>query len=57
MAKKGNREVVAMMCSACKNRNYITTRNKINIEGKLEIKKFCKNCKKVMLHKEVAKLK
>jgi large subunit ribosomal protein L33 len=57
MAKKGNREVVAMVCEVCKNQNYITTRNKINIEGKLMLKKFCKNCKKVTNHKESIKLK
>lgn len=57
MAKKGNREVVTLVCSVCKNQNYITTRNKVNLEGKLVIKKFCKNCKKMTEHKESAKLK
>jgi len=57
MAKKGAREFVALICSVCKNQNYITERNKINMEGKLEIKKYCKFCKKHQLHKESAKLK
>ncbi len=57
MAKKGSREIVAMVCSECKSQNYVTTRNKINMEGKLALKKFCKRCKKYSLHKESSKLK
>jgi len=57
MAKKGARELVALICSVCKSQNYITERNKINMEGKLEIKKYCKTCRKYQLHKETAKLK
>ena len=57
MAKKGARELVGMICSVCKSQNYITERNKINMEGKLTINKFCKNCKKYTPHKESTKLK
>jgi len=58
MAKKGAREIVAMVCSVCKSQNYVTMRNKINMEGKkLELKKFCSNCKKNQIHKETANLK
>ena len=57
MAKKGARELVAMICKECKSQNYVTERNKINMEKKLEIKKWCKNCKKQTLHKESTKLK
>lgn len=57
MAKKGAREIVAMVCSVCKHQNYVTMRNKVNMEKKLELKKFCKHCKKYQLHKETSKLK
>jgi large subunit ribosomal protein L33 len=63
MAKKGAREIVAMVCTVCKSQNYVTERNKINLQNsakkvtKLELKKFCKNCRKITLHKETAKLK
>ncbi|MBI2066266.1 50S ribosomal protein L33 [Candidatus Woesebacteria bacterium] len=57
MAKKGARELVALVCSVCKSQNYITERNKINMEGRLEIKKYCKVCRKVQSHKESSKLK
>jgi large subunit ribosomal protein L33 len=61
MAKKGAREIVAMICAACKSQNYITERNKVNMDtkgkGKLQLKKYCSKCKKVQLHKETSKLK
>jgi large subunit ribosomal protein L33 len=54
MAKKksGNVEKVALLCSECKRKNYTTFRNKKNMQGKLEIKKYCKWEKKHTLHKE-----
>ncbi len=61
MAKKGARELVALVCSVCKNQNYTTDRNKVNMDtkgkGKLALKKYCKFCKKVQIHKESSKLK
>jgi large subunit ribosomal protein L33 len=62
MAKKGAREIVGMLCSECKNFNYVTMRNKINMElsskgARLQLKKYCKHCKKKTLHKETTKLK
>lgn len=62
MAAAG-REIVALVCTVCKSQNYITTRNKVNIQtktggsGKLVVKKYCKKCKKKTEHKETAKLK
>jgi len=61
MAKKGARELVAMICSVCKSQNYVTERNKVNMDtkgkGKLQVKKWCKKCKQQRLHKETSKLK
>lgn len=57
MAKKGAREIVALVCEVCKSQNYVTTRNKVNMEEKLVIKKHCKVCKKHTSHKESSKLK
>jgi len=62
MAKKGAREIVAMVCEVCKSQNYVTMRNKVNMqtkkgETKLKLNKYCKRCKKVTPHKETAKLK
>ncbi len=57
MSKKGGREIVTLVCSVCKSQNYMTDRNKLNMEGKLTLKKYCKHCRKVQLHKESTKLK
>jgi len=58
MAKKaGHRIMVGLVCSVCKNRNYVTERNKINTEEKLKLLKYCRICRKHTEHKEVAKLK
>jgi large subunit ribosomal protein L33 len=52
MAKKENREGIALQCTVCKDINYLTSKNKKNTEGKLEIKKFCSKCNKTTAHKE-----
>jgi large subunit ribosomal protein L33 len=45
------RFIVTMACSVCKNRNYYFTQSKKQ-EGKLALKKFCKNCGKSTDHRE-----
>lgn len=42
---------VALACSVCGSRNYIITANP-NRQERLEVKKFCKYCKKYTLHRE-----
>jgi len=54
---KGQRELLALVCSVCKNQNYITEKNKINTTGKLVLKKYCQKCRKKTEHKESSKLK
>ena len=51
MAKTEHRITVGLVCSVCKNRNYVTTRNKLNTLEKLLLKKFCKHCKGELLNK------
>lgn len=46
-------EHILLECTACKNRNYSSTKNKKKSPDKLELKKFCKFCKKHTLHKEI----
>lgn len=52
MAKKGNRQILNLDCSVCKNKNYITSKNVINSKDKLSLKKFCKKCRKQTIHTE-----
>ncbi|MBU0504258.1 MAG: 50S ribosomal protein L33 [Candidatus Omnitrophota bacterium] len=47
------REIITLECTVCKNRNYTTTKNKKKHQEKLEIKKFCKCCRKHTVHKEI----
>ena len=45
------REAVSLACSECKARNYKTTKSAAETEA-IELKKFCKQCKKHTLHRE-----
>mgnify|MGYP003811642491 FL=1 len=45
-------ENILLVCSECKNRNYATTKNKKKTKDRLELKKFCPNCRKHTVHRE-----
>jgi large subunit ribosomal protein L33 len=47
------REIITMQCTECKRRNYSTTKNKKTMTDRLELKKFCRFCRKHIGHKEV----
>ncbi|MBU1870400.1 MAG: 50S ribosomal protein L33 [Candidatus Omnitrophica bacterium] len=47
------RETITLECTVCKNRNYTTSKNKKKHQDRLEIKKFCKSCRKHTPHKEI----
>ncbi len=49
------REIISLQCTECKNKNYMTTKNKKTNTDKLEIKKYCKFDRKHTLHKEAKK--
>lgn len=59
MAKKGNRIQVIMECTEHKASGmggmsrYITTKNRKNTTGRLELKKYNPVLKKVTVHKEI----
>ena len=46
------RVAVTVACTDCKQRNYQTNKNKKNDPDRLEIKKYCKFCKKHTSHRE-----
>ena len=52
MAAKGAREPITLECTDCKRRTHMTSKNKKNDTDRLEIKKYCKFCKKHTTHKE-----
>ena len=43
---------ITMACTECKQRNYITKKNKKNSPDRLEMNKYCRFCRKHQLHKE-----
>jgi len=51
MAKK-KKPIIKLQCSECKRINYHTYKSKQMVEEKLELKKFCKWCRKHVTHKE-----
>lgn len=59
MAKsKGSRIVVTLECTACRENNsgvnrYTTSKNRKNTTERLELSKYCPNCKTHTLHKEI----
>ncbi len=57
MAKKGARQIYALICSVCKRQNYAMVKNKINTPEKLTFDKYCPKCRKHTEHKESNKLK
>ena len=46
------RDRVTLACTECKERNYATTKNKKNDPDRIEMKKYCRFCKKHTMHKE-----
>ena len=53
MAKSSDvRPKITLACTECKERNYITKKNRRNDPDRLELKKFCRFCRKHVLHKE-----
>jgi len=46
------REIISLECGDCKRRNYSQTKNKKLHTNRLEVKKYCRFCKKHTVHKE-----
>ncbi|MFH1441129.1 MAG: 50S ribosomal protein L33 [Candidatus Omnitrophota bacterium] len=47
------RETITLECTVCKNRNYTDKKNKKQHQEKLELKKYCRFCRKHTPHKEI----
>ena len=52
MAKVGNRQRKTLVCSVCKEENYIVEKNVKNTTDRLEMSKYCPRCRKHTVHKE-----
>jgi large subunit ribosomal protein L33 len=52
MAKKAARSHITLACTECKERNYISEKNRRNDPGRMEINKFCPRCRTHRMHRE-----
>ena len=52
MATAGARISITLSCMDCKQRNYNTKKNKKNDPDRLEMKKYCRFCRKHTVHRE-----
>jgi large subunit ribosomal protein L33 len=43
---------ISLDCGDCKRKNYQTSKNKQKTTDKLQLKKYCKFCRKHTVHKE-----
>ncbi len=46
------REIVSLACQGCQRRNYSTRKNRRTTPDRLELKKYCRWCRKHTPHKE-----
>lgn len=51
-AKTDVRPTITMACQTCKNRNYVTKKNRRNDPDRIELKKFCPKCRLHTEHRE-----
>ena len=52
MPKSDKRPKITLACESCKRRNYATVKNKTNDRERLELKKYCRWCRRHTPHKE-----
>ncbi len=45
-------DIITLECTACKQRNYSTVKNKKKVRERLELSKYCRFCRKHTAHKE-----
>jgi large subunit ribosomal protein L33 len=44
--------IITLQCGDCKRRNYTTSKNKKNDPDRLELKKYCRWCRRHTAHRE-----
>ncbi len=45
-------DAITLSCAECQRQNYHSTKNKKNVTERLELKKYCRWCKRHTPHKE-----
>ena len=44
--------IITLQCNECKRRNYSTVKNKRNDPDRMELKKYCRFCRRHTPHRE-----
>ncbi|MGH8934273.1 MAG: 50S ribosomal protein L33 [Egibacteraceae bacterium] len=52
MAKSDTRPIITLACTECKERNYVTTKNRQKQRERLELRKHCSRCNRHTPHRE-----
>ena len=52
MAKNEKRVKVTLACEECKRRNYQTNKSKRNNPDRLQLRKYCRWCRRHTVHRE-----
>jgi large subunit ribosomal protein L33 len=52
MPKSDVRPKVTLACTECKERNYITTKNRQKQRERLQLRKYCPRCNRHQPHRE-----
>ena len=51
-SRKVKRPIIRLMCEECKRGYYSSRKNPTNTPDRINLKKFCKFCRKQTIHKE-----
>ena len=49
---KGDRIIIHLACTECRERTYTSSKNRRNDPERLELNKFCPRCRVVRMHRE-----
>jgi len=52
MARRAMRAVITLECTDCRERNYVTEKNRRNDPGRIELNKYCPRCRGHRMHRE-----
>ena len=52
MPQSDKRPTITLACGECKRRNYTSRKNKLNDRDRIELRKYCRWCRRHTAHRE-----
>jgi large subunit ribosomal protein L33 len=52
MPKSDKRPTITLACGECKRRTYTSRKNKLNDRDRIELRKYCRWCRRHTAHRE-----